>query len=148
MFMGSDCIGGICDMCKRVGRKSLGVTNLFVDISSDTTCVINIRMNPSIVYESNYVYIGRGSIYGNPFTHLPLEQTGGIVKAESRDDSIQRYNDWIDGKIDIPNIRPPTDREIGMLFGKMLGCFCKPKACHGDVLAVRAKSYSDRKLKK
>ena len=23
---------------------------------------------------------------------------------------------------------------LGELKGKVLGCFCKPKACHGDVL--------------
>ncbi|KMP65187.1 hypothetical protein TU57_10600 [Bacillus cereus] len=67
------------------------------------------------------VYIGRGSKWGNPFSHLP--NTQAIFKEEA----IEMYRKWIMYK---PNLLA----ELHELKGKTLGCFCKPKSCHGDVL--------------
>ena len=33
--------------------------------------------------------------------------------------------------------------EIGELKGKVLGCWCKPESCHGDVLAALADSMKE-----
>ena len=35
--------------------------------------------------------------------------------------------------------------EVYKLAGKRLGCFCKPHACHGDVLADFLNSWDDGK---
>ena len=35
--------------------------------------------------------------------------------------------------------------EVIRLAGKRLGCFCKPKACHGDILADYLNSLDDGK---
>ncbi|MEP0357399.1 DUF4326 domain-containing protein [Paraglaciecola sp.] len=35
--------------------------------------------------------------------------------------------------------------EVYKLAGKRLGCFCKPSACHGDVLADFLNSWDDGK---
>lgn len=69
------------------------------------------------------VYIGRPSKWGNPFT---------IGKDGSRDEVIQKYKKWIIGQ---PNLLESVTPE---LKGKILGCWCKPNACHGDVLALLA----------
>jgi hypothetical protein len=65
------------------------------------------------------VYIGRGSKWGNPYI---------IGKDGSREDVIRKYeSDFNNGKF--------SHDELLELQGKKLGCFCKPLACHGDILA-------------
>jgi hypothetical protein len=69
---------------------------------------------------SNDVYIGRPSKWGNPFV---------IGKDGSRDDVIRKYASYLAGQ-------PKLLAAIPELKGKTLVCFCKPLACHGDVLAA------------
>ena len=70
------------------------------------------------------VYIGRPSKWGNPFN---------IGKDGSREEVIEKYKQWI--------IRQPRLlKDVKMLRGKVLGCWCAPKACHGDILAALADS--------
>ncbi len=70
-------------------------------------------------YKDHYdVYIGRGSKWGNPFR---------IGDHGDREDVIEQYRKWI-------QTRPDLLDSLEELRGKRLGCFCKPKACHGDVL--------------
>jgi hypothetical protein len=75
------------------------------------------------------VYIGRPSIWGNPFSHL----LGTLAKfqATSRDDAVAKYREWI-------LTQPELLAKIPELKGKTLGCWCKPKSCHGDILAELA----------
>lgn len=75
----------------------------------------------------NYdVYIGRPSIWGNPFSHLE----NSIAKFRvPYSEVIPRYEQWLRSQ---PELVARVKRE---LRGKVLGCWCKPKACHGDVLA-------------
>ncbi len=67
------------------------------------------------------VYIGRGngSIWGNPYQ---------IGKDGTREEVIQKYMDYL-------LTRPDLISRISELKGKVLGCWCSPLACHGDVLA-------------
>jgi len=81
------------------------------------------------------VYVGRGSIYGNPFTHLPLNKTQALISCLSRIEAIKKYELWIWGTLWISSHHPPTVDKIKELRGKRLGCHCYPKACHGSVLA-------------
>ena len=69
------------------------------------------------------VYIGRPSKWGNPFSN------------GTREENIAKYKKWLrtDGPID----------DIHELKGKILGCWCAPKACHGDVLARLADALED-----
>lgn len=105
-----------------------------IKMSMTKTRVINIKKNPDLVRDPNYIYIGRGSIYGNPFSHLDFATA--LVKVETREDSIENHKQWLDGKIKL-EIEPPTLTEIMLLENGILGCFCKNKdgsglACHGD----------------
>lgn len=74
--------------------------------------------------ESYDVYIGRPSKWGNPFS---------IGADGTREEVIQKYIDWLNEQPDLLN-------SIHELKGKTLGCWCKPKACHGDVLSELANS--------
>src|SRR5574337_185414 len=69
---------------------------------------------------ANYVYIGRGSKWGNPYRI-------GDNETPTRRDAVERYGLWLLSRLDLL-------ASIGGLRGKQLGCFCKPQACHGDVL--------------
>ena len=71
------------------------------------------------------VYIGRPSIWGNPFSHL--DGTLAQFKVKTRKESIERFEIWI-------NTQPELLKRLPELKGKILGCWCAPKACHGEVL--------------
>lgn len=68
------------------------------------------------------VYIGRGSIWGNPFRLGP---------ECSREQSIQQYREYLQNT-------PELLKKVRELRGKVLGCWCSPKPCHGDVLVEYA----------
>lgn len=80
--------------------------------------VVNLRTEP------HDVYIGRPSRWGNPF---PLKSS------ETRGATIERYRQWLWTEIQAGRV---TVRELIELDGKVLGCFCKPAPCHGDVLVA------------
>jgi len=79
-------------------------------------------MNKTIVvnkkHDSFDIYIGRPSIWGNPFK-IGIDGT--------REQVIEKYRDYIFHN-------PYLMRRLYELRGKRLGCYCKPLACHGDVL--------------
>jgi hypothetical protein len=77
------------------------------------------------------VYIGRPSKWGNPFTDLDLDKTKAQFHAQNRTDAIAKYRAWI-------LTQPQLIKSLPELKGKTLGCWCAPKACHGDVLAELA----------
>ena len=71
-------------------------------------------------YKEKYdIYIGRSSYWGNPFI---------IGPDGTREEVIELYRQYIEAR---PYMIEKAKKE---LRGKVLGCYCKPKACHGDVL--------------
>lgn len=96
--------------------------------------VVNRRVSP---FE---VYIGRGSKWGNPFSHIPGK---GTFSVPTRERAIELYGHYLhellkDGEV--------TLEELAELDGKVLGCYCKPQACHGDVL-VKASAWAAASLR-
>lgn len=89
---------------------------------SETT-VVNVRR------AGCDVYIGRPSVWGNPFSHLPVSRAE--VVTETREEAIAMYEEWI-------KTQPDLLARLPELKGKVLGCWCKPKPCHGDILAKLA----------
>jgi hypothetical protein len=72
------------------------------------------------------IYIGRPSIWGNPFSHLP--NTLAKFRVSTRTEAIASYDQWVRSQSHLM-------ARVHELYGKTLGCWCKPLACHGDVLA-------------
>jgi hypothetical protein len=72
-----------------------------------------------------YVYIGRPSKWGNPFV---------IGRDGTREEVVEKYRAYLysSGLI----------KDICELKDKVLGCWCHPKLCHGDVLAEEANKCS------
>ena len=71
------------------------------------------------------VYIGRPSKWGNPFSHR--SGTLAEFRVSTREEAITKYRAWI---IQQPRLL----EQLPELRGKILGCWCAPKSCHGDVL--------------
>lgn len=68
------------------------------------------------------VYIGRPGKWGNPF----------VLRDEvHRAALIAHYKKWL-------LTQPQLLADLHELKGKRLGCYCAPRACHGDVLAELA----------
>jgi hypothetical protein len=65
------------------------------------------------------VYIGRGSKWGNPFI---------IGRDGDREQVIAKYKNWIQSQ-------PKLMQALPEIRGKILGCWCSPYPCHGDLLA-------------
>lgn len=76
------------------------------------TRIVNCRT------EKYDVYIGRSSKWGNPFK---------VGRDGTRAEVIAMYRAWLES-------RPDLMASFGELRGRVLGCHCKPLACHGDVL--------------
>jgi hypothetical protein len=86
------------------------------------TVVVNINK------EQFDIYIGRAGrgedgYFGNPF------RTGSGI---SREDAVQKFQKYFTERIQKDS---EFKRRVLALKGKRLGCFCKPKGCHGDVIA-------------
>jgi hypothetical protein len=77
------------------------------------------------------VYIGRPSRWGNPFR---------IGRDGTRRQVIRKYEAWL---LSQPNLLD----ELKELKGKVLGCWCKPKACHGDILVKYLEKSQDEQYR-
>lgn len=73
------------------------------------------------------VYIGRPSKFGNPFSHK--DGTLAKYKVGSRQEAVEAYRKWI-----TEGAGKHLLNDLHELKDKTLGCWCKPLACHGDVL--------------
>ena len=92
------------------------------DISNIVCSVVHCKKEP---YD---IYIGRPSKWGNPFSHKA--DTKASIMVNSRDEAVYRYKEWIiegEGKYLLEDLHE--------LKGKVLGCWCHPQLCHGDVLS-------------
>lgn len=80
------------------------------------------------------VYIGRPSKWGNPFSHK--DGTKAQYRVATRAEAVAQYEQWI-------RTQPELIASLGELEGKTLGCWCKPQACHGDVLVKLVKESDE-----
>ena len=85
------------------------------------------------------MYIGRGgdpktgnmSKWGNPYSHQV--SSFARYRVNTREEAIAAFREWI-------KTQPKLLAALDELKGQTLGCWCKPKKCHGDVLAELADS--------
>ena len=85
-------------------------------------------MIPRVVHckkEEFDVYVGRGSKWGNPYSHKEGTLAEHVVG--SRREAIEKFEEHLLSNQDLMS-------SLEELKGKTLGCWCKPKSCHGDIL--------------
>lgn len=89
-------------------------------------------------FGENVYLIHRPYILANPYTHIKDKETKALFVVSSREEAIERYSHYFDimyGK----NIK--FTQIIDEIYEKyrngediLLGCYCAPKSCHGDVI--------------
>ncbi len=94
-------------------------------------------VNLSTSNEDSGEYVGRGSVLGNPFSHV---HGCGKFPVDCREDAIRAYEDWLLNKLQ--NQTEPYYTEFNRLQQKYIAeghltlkCWCKPLPCHADVIA-------------
>jgi hypothetical protein len=97
---------------------------------SKKTKVVNLYKEP---YD---IYIGRpgkgvSGYFGNPILLRP---------GDSRGSTLDRFREYFFTRLEQD---PQFKAHIMTLKGKTLGCFCKPNACHGDIIAEYLNSMED-----
>ena len=87
------------------------------------TVVVNVYKDQVDAYIGR---AGRGEdgYFGNPFR---------MGNRTSRENAVQKFQKYFTERIEKDS---EFKRRVLALTGKRLGCFCKPNACHGDVIAV------------
>lgn len=90
-------------------------------------------------------YVGRGSLYGNPFrvarTQRELD-AGATMVVATPEEAVARFREWLDHTPEGRHVRESCRR----LRGLDLACWCPPgQPCHADVLLQVANSRADRR---
>ena len=108
---------------------------------SNSPTVVRLRRKNGEVAQDCDVYIGRQiymggwrlsrSKWANPFT---------VKEYGSSDEVIRRYREFL-----LQNTELLEALKNGELQGKVLGCWCKPGPCHGDVLVEESVRLSKQK---
>lgn len=82
--------------------------------------VANVRNQPYDVYigRENKTFGLKASKWANPFV---------IGPDGSRGEVLAKYENWL---LEHPELL----NELSELDGKILGCWCHPQKCHGDIL--------------
>jgi hypothetical protein len=84
----------------------------------------------------NDIYIGRPSLLGNPYSHLP--NTLAEYRVGTREEAVRNYESYLVSTyhtnpkvfniINEITVRVMSDKDVYLV------CFCKPQSCHGDVI--------------
>jgi hypothetical protein len=91
------------------------------------TIVVNKHHKPGDINGQPPIYIGRGSIWGNPYK---------IGPGQDRYKVIEMYFHHL---VNTPELL----EALPGLVGRGLMCFCAPKPCHGDIIAAFADYYPE-----
>ncbi|MAL92971.1 MAG: DUF4326 domain-containing protein [Pseudomonas sp.] len=78
------------------------------------------------------VYVGRGTIWGNPYQ---------IGVDGDREEVIRKFA--YDFQRGFLKVSDSFDENISKLKGKVIACHCKPAACHGDIIADYINALDD-----
>ena len=103
------------------------------------TKVVRIRRQGGVIVQNCDVYIGRRftmgqwdlpeSIWANPYK---------VKEYGSEEKVCELYETYMRERL---NKEPTLREQLQLLKGKTLGCWCKPKMCHGDILVKLIKEY-------
>lgn len=100
--------------------------------------------NEDYTSKPNNYYIGRsksGNVLSNPFTFNGVKTQLAKLSLKTREDALKAYEKYFDAlygrdeeftkKIDEIYYHYKNGEDV------YLQCFCKPKACHGDIIAEK-----------
>ena len=91
--------------------------------------------------DDNSFYCGRGSILGNPYTHIKDKETKARFIVKDREEAIDRYGSYFDvmygSNMDFTAVVDEIYEKYKSGEDVWLGCYCKPLSCHCDVIVDR-----------
>lgn len=95
-------------------------------------------------FGDNVYLIHRPYILSNPYTHIKNKQTKAMFVVSTREEAIERYSHYFDmmyGK------NTKFTQIIDEIYEKyrngehiLLGCYCYPKSCHGEIIINKLQS--------
>ena len=102
------------------------------------------------------VYVGRPTLWGNPFTHIKDKATAADFIVDTLAESIESYTQWL--RHQFPKLDTKAAQDFfGPLVGKDLICWCaphdgaehttRPLFCHAQILASMAEAHGLMKVK-
>lgn len=95
--------------------------------------VVNIKNYKS----DDYIYVGRPSKWGNPYSSKDSELA---ERVENREESLKKYREYILNNLSLVD---ELIYEMNQNSITKLGCWCKPSNCHADILVelINEKKY-------
>lgn len=87
---------------------------------------VNKSINPRVDNDYAKIYIGRGSIFGNPFEMKNQSQ-------KERERVIRKFEKLF-YSLDGIQMRAEAQKLVEKHRNIVLLCYCYPKLCHGDVI--------------
>ena len=106
------------------------------------TTVINIRQSGGVQRDKE-VYVGRRNA-GSSWLSAPWGNPFLVGVHGTRAECIESFREWLLSGRSLGNNEATVQRRewilknVHTLRGRTLVCFCKPKACHADVLVEMA----------
>lgn len=92
-------------------------------------------------YGENVVYCGRGSILGNPYTHIKDKKTKALFVVSNREEAIDNYSHYFDvmygSNVDFTNAIDSIYEKYKRGEDVYLSCYCKPQSCHCDIIVKK-----------
>jgi len=76
--------------------------------------------------DENHIYIGRNMVFYVPGAVKSKWANPFNVKKYGRDECLRMYREHI--------LNSDLKNQLSELKGKVLGCWCCPEPCHGDIL--------------
>lgn len=112
--------------CKVSFLRPLGYNNLQEWINDPNNIYVG---RAGIVFIEKVRFPKTSSIFANPYK---------VGSDGTREEVIQKYETYIRGRL---QSEPALVEQLRSMKGKTLGCWCKPEACHGDVLLRLMNEY-------
>lgn len=97
-----------------------------IDIHKENLKKLGYNSLEHWLLDPNHVYIGRHLVYVDG-TFNSRWRNPYPVKRLGREECLKAYRQMIAAN-------PKMLAELEELRGKTLGCWCKPEACHGDII--------------
>ena len=92
-------------------------------------------------FGKNNFPIYRGTVLGNPYTHIRNRETKAIYVVKTRDEAINAYDHYFDIMYGSNLQFTKAIDEIYEAYKQgedvFLECYCHPERCHGDIIAKK-----------
>jgi hypothetical protein len=122
-------------LCGIHGKCEVTVTNTLSQ-STGNTQVVRIRRKGGVVVQDCDIYIGRQMSMGGWKLSKSKWHNPYSVKEYGLDTCLEMFEDYIRGNETLMS-------ELEELDGKVLGCWCHPSRCHGDILIKLLQEQKD-----